>query len=127
MASQGAVTRGRQKSATTTDGGDHDNSFQQILEKLDENKKSSDSQYNKLLSEIHKISSRLSIIEEEHTGFKTYLEFLNQEVEDMKSEVNILKQTIHDMQQQNQRSEEKVTNSVQQLETDKNIKGPSYC
>ena len=43
-----------------------DDCFQQILLKLDENKKPSNAEYENLLAQMNKISTRLSTLESEH-------------------------------------------------------------
>ena len=71
--------------------------YQQILTKLEENKKSNDSQYENLLQAINRITSRLDTLETEHKEFIDCMDFMSKEIKELRDENQQLQQNIAEL------------------------------
>ena len=69
----------------------------QILNKLEQNKKTADQQYQMLLMAINKINSRLDALEIEQSEFVRNLDYYNKEVADLKAGYEELLTTINEL------------------------------
>ena len=104
---------------------EHSSLYQQILTKLEENKKSNDSQYENLLQAINRITSRLDTLETEHKEFIDCMDFMSKEIKELRDENQQLQKTVAELQSANQHqqaTDKAVTNTVDKLETEKNLK-----
>ena len=68
--------------------------FHHILQKLGENKKSADSQYHHLMTEIHKISSPMDAIEGEQNQVDNALDFVSKDFDEPQECVKQLERTV---------------------------------
>ena len=74
------------KSSSTDNGAaDDDSRFQQIRNKLEENKQSSDNQFCHLMAEIQKVSLRMDTLEIEQTQIVNSLDFVSKDVGDIQT------------------------------------------
>ena len=80
-----ATTRQKGKSVSGENKDDIDAKLQQILTRLDDNKKSNEKQFNNLLTQINKVSNRLEKIENDQLEFSKALDFANADIDSLKS------------------------------------------
>ena len=92
-----ATTRQKGKSVSGENKDDIDAKLQQILTRLDDNKKSNEKQFNNLLTQINKVSNRLEKIENEQLEFSKALDFANADIDSLKSDVQQLQATVFKM------------------------------
>lgn len=119
------ATRGKVKAKSVSAEASeiHNGQLQQILDKMDENKRSADNQYNTLMTAVSKINTRLDAIESDHRGFITSLEYAHRDVTDLKAKFEELNKQIQQLQANNEDKSEKtqaVIHTVDKIENDKN-------
>mgnify|MGYP001797999101 CR=1 FL=1 len=71
---------------TTVDNLGSDTNIQQILQKLDEMKTTSDAQYQNLLQAVNKVNQRLDSLETEQNQVIESLDFVSKDVKDLKQQ-----------------------------------------
>lgn len=120
-----ATTRQKGKSVSGENKDDIDAKLQQILTRLDDNKKSNEKQFNNLLTQINKVSNRLEKIENEQLEFSKALDFANADIDSLKSDVQQLQATVFNLQRANQNmqaQDDLVAKSVDDMLNEKNKK-----
>lgn len=123
MSHNKANTRSKSSKSVSDEGCDPE--VKQILQKLDEMKKTSDAQYQNLLQAVNKVNQRLDSLETEQNQVIESLDFVSKDVEDLKKQYQELRSVVSKLESINSnRSDEerKVINSVDRIEQEKNLK-----
>ena len=95
MSNNKTVTRSTKSAKSVSeDGSDQQISIQQILNKLEEIEKSSNKQYQSLLTAVNKINSPLDALEAEQTCVIDCLDFISNDVDELKKEHEQLKVAV---------------------------------
>ena len=111
------------KSSSTDNGAaDEESRFQQILNKLEENKQSSDNQFRHLMAEIQKVSLRMDTLEKEQTQIVNALDFVSKDVEDVQNKIKELETAVETLQKANATSIQNTETAMESLENEKNKK-----
>ena len=124
MSNNKTVTRSTKSAKSVSeDGSDQQISLQQILNKLEKIEKSSNKQYQSLLTAVNKINSRLDALESEQTRVIDCLDFISNDVDELKKEHEQLKVAASKLQNaKNIRSaqDNALTNTVDRIEHENN-------
>lgn len=126
MSNNKTVTRSTKSAKSVSeDGSDQQISLQQILNKLEEIEKSSNKQYQSLLTAVNKINSRLDALESEQTRVIDCLDFISNDVDELKKEHEQLKVAVSKLENANNTrsaQDNALTNTVDRIEHEKNLK-----
>ena len=126
MSNNKTVTRSTKSAKSVSeDGSDQQISLQQILNKLEEIEKSSNKQYQTLLTAVNKINSRLDALESEQTRVIDCLDFISNDVDELKKEHEQLKVAVSKLENANNTrsaQDNALTNTVDRNAHEKNLK-----
>ena len=92
MSHNKATTRSKSSKSVSDEGSD--TNIQQILQKLDEMKPTSDAQYQNLLQAVNKVNQRLDSLETEQNQVIESLDFVSKDVEDLKKQYRALRSVV---------------------------------